>query len=168
MVQPSVFIRAFAEDDGAVVSNLVRQVFDEHVAPGFEPEGIAEMYSFVTPEAIAERAQTQMTLLACVAHEIAGVIQMRQVDHIALLFVRSRHMGQGIATALMARAEENCHAAGYSTMTVNSSLNAQSFYERCGYLPTNEPQSLHGFVFIPMEKDLNLGDSTIQATKDRS
>ncbi len=63
-------------------------------------------------------------------------------------------MGLGIATALMARAEEACRAAGRPTMTVNASLNAQSFYERLGFATTEEPQRLHGFVFVPMEKEL--------------
>jgi predicted GNAT family N-acyltransferase len=39
-------------------------------------------------------------------------------------------------------------------MTVNSSLNAQSYYERLGFVPVSEPQHVGGFAFVPMERKL--------------
>jgi GNAT superfamily N-acetyltransferase len=63
-------------------------------------------------------------------------------------------MGLGIATALIARAVDACRAAGRPKMTVNSSLNAQTFYKRMGFVPADEPQKVHGVIFVPMEKTL--------------
>jgi ribosomal protein S18 acetylase RimI-like enzyme len=147
-------VRPFAPADADAVARLVREVFDEHVAPDFEPEGIAEMYAYISAAAIAERAQTYSTLVAWEGPTVIGVIEVRNAEHVSMLFVRTLHMGRGIAAALMAHAQAICRAAGGAAMTVNSSLYAQGFYERMGYAACSEPQRYHGFVFVPMEKQL--------------
>jgi len=150
----AIDVRRFRPDDAAAVAGLVGRVFDQHVAPSFELEGIEEMHRHVSAEAIAERARTHATFVAWQGALPAGVIEVRDLTHVSMLFVRTSHMGLGIATALMARAEEACRAAGLPRMTVHSSVNAQSFYERLGFHATHDPQHVHGFSFVPMEKRL--------------
>jgi predicted N-acetyltransferase YhbS len=152
--QEVVEIRLFSAADAVAVSQLVHQVFDEHVAASFEPDGIAEMREFTSAQAIAQRARNQDTYVAWQQGHIVGVIQMREIDHIVLLFVRGSHMGRGIASALMAQAEAGCRAAGQPDLTVNSSLNAQTYYEKLGFVATNEAQRAHGFAYVPMKKSL--------------
>lgn len=147
-------IRPFAPTDAKAVSDLVRRVFDEHVAASFGPEGIAEMHCHVTAAAIAQRARTHQTFVAWQGKQVVGVVEVRDTNHVSMLFVRTSHMGLGIATALMARVEEACRAAGRQRMKVHSSLNAQTFYERLGFVPTDEPQMVQGFAFVSMEKKL--------------
>jgi predicted N-acetyltransferase YhbS len=154
MIAATIEIHPFKPADAEPVSTLVRQVFDEHVAPSFEAEGLAEMHRHVAPEAIVERAQTHRTFVAWQGRQVVGVIEVRDTDHVSMLFVRTSHMGLGIATALMACAIEASRAAGRPRMTVNSSLNAQSFYQRFGFVATAVPQKAHGFAFVPMEKKL--------------
>ena len=172
MTRRTCHIQPFDPRDAKVVSSLVRRVFDEHVAPSFGPDGVAEMHTYVAPEAIASRALTHLTLVAMQpeSHEsdsdvdapgqspddaqIVGVIEVRGLDHVSMLFVRTSHMGQGIASALLARAEARCSAKGRAALTVNSSLDARGFYERHGFVPSNVPQCVHGFAFVPMEKVL--------------
>lgn len=147
-------IRSFDPSHAESVSKLVRQVFDEHVAATFEPEGVVEMHHHVDPTAIAERTKTHMTLEAWAGSDLAGVFELRESTHISMLFVSESHMGMGIASQLVARAEETCRSAGHTIMTVNSSLNAEAFYQRLGFLPTGQQQRVHGFAFTPMEKQL--------------
>jgi len=154
MSPEAIEIRTFAPANAEAVSRLIHRVFDEHVAPTFEPDGIAEMYEFTSAEAITERAREQGTFVAWQGGQVVGVIQMRQIDHLALLFVRSSHMGLGVATALMARVEGACRAVGRPNLTVNSSLNARTFYEHLGFAATSEPQRAHGFAYVPMEKTI--------------
>ncbi len=154
MIPESIAIRPFAPEDAEAASALIRQVFDDTVAPDFEPEGIAQMHAFGAAEALAGRAAVQTTLVALDGSQIVGVIQMRDVDHVSLLFVRSLYWGQGIATALIKRVEEACCAEGVPFMTVNSSLHAQGFYQKLGYEALGGPERLHGFVFVPMGKRL--------------
>lgn len=162
MLPEAVEIRPLVPEDAERGSALVRRVFDEHVSSTFEPEGVAEFHAYAAPEALVERAATHRTFVAWQivlsgatgSEQPVGVIEVRDTDHVSMLFVRTSHMGLGIATALLARAEDACRAAGRSTMTVHSSLNARSFYERLGFVATEEPQRLHGFAFVPMKKDL--------------
>jgi GNAT superfamily N-acetyltransferase len=150
----AITIQPFDQGTAVEVSALVRQVFDEHVAPSFGPEGVAEMHRHVAPEAITDRARTHSTFVAWQQGQPVGVIEVRDADHVSMLFVRTSHMGLGIASALLARAEEACRAAGRPKMTVHSSLNAQTFYERLGFVARSEPQHVHGFSFLSMEKDI--------------
>jgi predicted N-acetyltransferase YhbS len=176
---PGVHIRSFQPGDAEPVSRLVRRVFDEHVSPTFEPEGIAEMHAHVSARAIAERAETHLTLVAIKAPvavkalvaveasegaNVVGVIEVRDQDHVSMLFVKTSQMGQGIATALMARAETEAQAAGKPAMRVHSSLNAESFYRIVGFAPTGEAQVVHGFAFVPMEKPLYQGSPRVAPT----
>jgi predicted N-acetyltransferase YhbS len=154
MLPETIQIRAFDPTNAAAISALTREVFDEHVSPTFEPEGIAEMHRHLAPEAIAERAKTHETLVAWQGTMPVGVVEVRESRHISMLFVRTSHMGLGIATELMARAIESCQSAGCPALTVNSSLNAQGFYKQLGFRPQGEPQKTHGFAFQPMEKKL--------------
>jgi putative acetyltransferase len=147
-------IRRFDPRDAETVSRLVRQVFDEHVAATFEPEGVMEMHRHVDPTAIAERAETHMTLEAWSGTDLVGVLELRESTRISMLFVATSHMGMGIASQLVACAEEACRSAGQTLMTVHSSLNAEAFYRRVGFVPIDRQQKVHGFAFLPMEKRL--------------
>lgn len=145
-------IRSFQPADADAVSALVAEVFDEKVAPSFEPEGVAEMHAFIGPASIAERAGTRLTLVAWEGEQPVGMLQMRDAGHVSMLFVRTRYSGRGIATALLAHAEAGCRSAGLPVLTVNASLNAQEYYARRGFVASAKPQRLHGFSFVPMEK----------------
>lgn len=155
---PALAIRPFTAADAEETANLAQGVFDEHVAPSFGPEGIAEMHAHLQAQAIAERARTHTTLVAWDGSAAVGVLELEANSHVSMLFVRTSHMGRGIATELVTRAEAACRAAGSPAMTVNSSLVAQGFYQRLGFVASSEPQRVHGFVFVPMEKQLSQGE----------
>jgi predicted N-acetyltransferase YhbS len=155
LIGEAVEIRAFTPGDAEAVSQLVRQVFDAHVADTFDPEGIEEMHRHVSAKAIAARATTHDTFVACHGGVPVGVIEVRDRDHVSMLFVRTSHMGLGIASGLMARAQEACRAAGQARMTVHSSLSARSFYERMGFEAVSGVQHVDGFAFVSMGKDLS-------------
>ena len=152
-------VRRFRPSDAEPVSELARQVFDEHVAHTFELKGVAEMHAHLRAETIAERAKTHLTLVALLPEpdsppRVAGVIEVRGAERVSMLFVSTPHMGRGIATELMARAEAASRAAGRATMTVHSSLNAESYYRKLGFAPTDEPQKVLGLAYVPMERHL--------------
>lgn len=163
MQRKTFHVRPFDPGDAEAASSLACQVFDEHVAASFGPEGVVGMHAYISAAAIAIRATTHTTLVAVEADaleaatgiepaSIVGVIEVRDLDHVSMLFVGTLHMGRGIATELLARAEAECRAGGRRAMTVNSSLNAQSFYEGHGFVPSTGLQKVRGFAFVPMEK----------------
>jgi GNAT superfamily N-acetyltransferase len=162
MLSETIEIQPFDPVDAEEISDMILQVFDEHVAPTFEPEGIAEFHDFINADMLIERAKVNRAFVAWQhaldgarrGRRVVGIIDVKETDHVSLLFVRTSHMGLGIATALVARAVEACRAVGRPKMTVNSSLNAQTFYERMGFRAVAEPQQTHGFSYVPMEKML--------------
>ncbi|MEZ4619589.1 MAG: GNAT family N-acetyltransferase [Caldilineaceae bacterium] len=59
-------------------------------------------------------------------------------DHIAGIYVDPPHAGQGIGSALLAHAERQIQAAGYTTVRLDASWNAENFYLHRGYQPLGE------------------------------
>lgn len=56
-------------------------------------------------------------------------------DHIAGMYVHPEHAGQGIGSVLLAHAEAEIQAAGYTAVRLDASWNAEKFYLRHGYQP---------------------------------
>lgn len=146
-------IRHMQPGEEAQVCELITQVFDEFVAPGFVPEGIEEFLSFVQPDALRERSRTgYTTLVATLGDEMAGVIQMKNHHHISLYFVDQAHMGEGIGKELWCRAlaESRRERPDLAQITVNSSPYAVPVYEKLGFRQTMPEQVVNGIRFVPM------------------
>lgn len=133
------------------ICSLVENVFNELVAPDYGPEGINEFFRFADPDALAGRSgQGQVVVVAEQGTEIAGVIEILNHDHIAMLFVSRR--GKGIAKKLAGMAIETCRRRrpGLSRITVNASTYAVPVYQRMGFDSTGPKQEKNGIVFVPM------------------
>ncbi len=154
----SFTIRPMRKGEEPDISALVRRVFDEHIAPLYPPEGIAEVRRYVTPDHIGARAdKDHLILLVSTQRELVGVIEIRRCQHVSLFFVETRYQGQGIGRNLMNRAIATCrsHRPDIGSISVNSSPNAQSVYERLGFVATESIQAVHGISFVPMRLDLD-------------
>jgi GNAT superfamily N-acetyltransferase len=87
----------------------VLRVFVEFIAPQFSQEGIAEFIKFACSNALADRFRAgNFILLAESEQSIIGVIEIRENDHVALLFVEKSHQRKGIAKELLLRSIETC------------------------------------------------------------
>ncbi|MBG0777228.1 MAG: GNAT family N-acetyltransferase [Desulfovibrionaceae bacterium] len=134
---------------------LVLAVFDEHVAPTFAAEGVAEFRRYANPEALAGRLREGAVVLAARRDgELVGVVELRADGHLSQLFVDSAQQGLGIGGELVRRAAAHCRARGGGRLTVNSSPNALGFYRRAGFDPLSGEQLRNGIRFIPMEFEL--------------
>lgn len=154
-MQEAILFRPAAPGEEAQICALVERVFNQFVAPDYPEEGVQEFYGFANPQAMQKRAVPgQIVLVAERAGQLCGMIEMRQFEHIALLFVEQQ--GQGIARALLDLAIQECrkqHPA-LSRITVNSSPFAEKVYRHLGFLPSSPAQTLHGITFIPMLRAL--------------
>ncbi len=137
----------------AEVSALVTRVFREFIASDYSDEGVAEFLSYARAESLAARQETgHFVLLAVAAGQLVGAIEMRNLDHISLLFVDPAFQGKGVATELVRRSLDLCRdrRPDLSTITVNSSPYAVPIYARLGFRPTGPQQTKHGISFVPM------------------
>ena len=93
--------------------------------------------------------------LVVVAHTVdglAGMIEIRQNNHVSLLFVGKRFQRQGIARKLLhnALAEARQQAPDLERVTVNSSRYGVPAYEKLGFQQTGPERIVKGIAFIPM------------------
>ncbi len=135
------------------VCDLVSRVFNEFVAPGYAQEGIQEFFKYVKPESLLTRFQANhIFLVAVVGDKIVGVIEIRDYDHVSLLFVDPQFQRRGIARELLRRSLATCHRhkPDLAEMTVNSSPYAVPIYEKLGFRQTEPEQVKNGIRFIPM------------------
>lgn len=81
--------------------------------------------------------------------ELLAVGALKGSGHILLLYVHPDHSGKGIGSALLEYMEEQCSA---DTLTVNSSDEAVSFYEKHGYTRAGERVIREELIHTPMNK----------------
>ena len=154
-----VLFRSMRAGDEDAVSELVIRTFNEFIAPGYSSEGIKEFLSGTNPEKFLWRVQQgQLILVAIVEDEIVGVIEIRNHDHISLLFVDAEHHRRGIAEGLFQEALKSCQdqAPGLAEVTVNSSPYAVPIYRKLGFQQLQPEQVHKGMRFVPMA--LGLGE----------
>lgn len=134
------------------VCDLISEVFNKFVAPGYSEEGIKEFYRYANSEALAARqGNNNFCLVAEMEGRIVGMVEMRNCNHVSLLFVKER--GRGIAKELFNRALEKCitETSECLQVTVNSSPYAVSIYERIGFRVVGEEKTENGITYIPMK-----------------
>ena len=152
--------RAMRPGEAAAVSALILASFDEFIGSDYEAEeGIAEFRSFAAPEALESRAAgDHLVRVATVDGTLAGMIEIREHNHVALLFVDKAYQHQGIARGLLRAALADARAADpdVERVTVNSSRYGVAAYERLGFRQTGPERTVNSIVFIPMA--MRLGD----------
>jgi GNAT superfamily N-acetyltransferase len=139
------------------VSGLISRVFHRHVAPLFAEEGVREFLTYVAPGAIQERANSNhVVLVARAGQHIRGVIEVRDYNHVSLLFVDTASQRQGIGRELLRRAMAICHRhrPDLREIDVHSSPNAVPAYERLGFHRQGPETTKNGIRFVPMVLDL--------------
>ena len=148
----SIIYRQIQPHEAAAASALAREVFDQFVAPHYQPEGVAAFQSYASGEALSQRhVSGHVTLVAEHSGELVGILHLRERCHVSMLFVRSSRQRSGIGRGLLAAAgslvgDEDCE------FTVSSSPNAVSAYERLGFRVTGPEQCLNGIRFVPMRR----------------
>jgi GNAT superfamily N-acetyltransferase len=147
-----VHYRAMNIGEEAAVMALVRPVFDRFEAPEYAPQGVEEFYHFANAESMRLRAGTHFCLVAEAEGKLVGMIEIRNCQHIALLFVDAGWHRRGIARTLFELALEECRRriGELKLFTVNSSPYAIPFYRSVGFAAVAEEQAVNGLRFTPM------------------
>ncbi len=152
------------KEDAAGVSTLVLSLFDEYIAPEYTPQGIAEFRKYAEATALVDRANHDHFVVVARRHEIlAGMIEMRQNNHVALLFVAQAFQRQGLSRELLDHAIAQVREWGdeLERVTVNSSRYGVPVYEALGFRQTGPERSVNGILFTPMAMRLDAQTSGI-------
>jgi GNAT superfamily N-acetyltransferase len=148
----SIIYRQIEPFETAAVATLAREVFDQYVAPHYQPDGILEFNRYASADALSQRHDFgHVTLVAEHSAELVGMLHLRSLCHVSMLFVRPSFQHKGVGRGLLAAAgtlvgDANCE------FTVNSSPNAVSAYEHLGFHTIGAEQCIRGIRFIPMRR----------------
>jgi GNAT superfamily N-acetyltransferase len=152
MPDTMIFRKALPKDVDRVYS-LVESVFLEFVAPDFTEEGVGEFMKYIAIDRIKERLSSgHFIFVAEGGDEIAGMIEVRNHDHISLFYVDREHHQKGIGRRLFDLTIEECrnNAPTSDELTVNASLYAEKIYQKLGFVSEGPAKTLNGIVFVPM------------------
>ena len=82
----------------------------------------------------AGRLAAQLTLIATIQSAPVGFASLRGADHIDMLYVHPGVAGQGVASMLVDALEKLAGARGATTLTVDASDTAETFFKKRGYV----------------------------------
>lgn len=153
MGENDVAYRPMTPADIPAVSQLVACVFDIFVAPEYSPGGVQEFHRYITEAAFETRFNGDYFNMVAVANtEIVGMIEMRNHEHISLLFIDPAYQHQGIARTLVTQAIHLCqlYRPALSEISVNSSPFAVPFYKRVGFSQIGDQQVSDGMIYVSM------------------
>ena len=142
-------------EDVGNVSALVNSVFDIYIAPHSTAQGKSEFRKYTAPEAFSERIdQGHFVIIAVRGDVLIGMIEMRENNHVSLLFVAEDFQRQGVSRVLLEEATMQARSLGaeLERITVNSSRYGVPVYEALGFRQTGPERTVNGIAFIPLAK----------------
>jgi GNAT superfamily N-acetyltransferase len=153
-------LRPLESGEDVEVTNLVARSFNEFVASDFSEEGIEEFFKYANARALQKRSEgNHFVLVAESGGVIAGMIEIREMRHVSMLFVDKAFHRKGIGMELFNAALKRIKSdnARPDKVTVFSSRFAVPFYESVGFVQTEEEKVIHGVIHIPMALALEKG-----------
>lgn len=157
MKSPAYQIRLMEPGEEAPVCKLVERVFVENEGKEFPQPSVNLFLAFVNPVRMAERVAQDLSfvLVAARGDNLVGMIEVRNYNHVALLFVDEDHQRQGLATQLLEKAIEMCREKypAMRRLTVSASPYALPIYAHWGFHPIGEEMEMDGVRFTHMALD---------------
>lgn len=145
-------IRKLTHDDLPRVSALCLDAFMLAVAPSLSAQGVETFARVAAVQAFSDRMEGDNLMLVCVADgAIAGLIELKEGRHVAMLFVAPGWQRRGIGMRLMSAALEQARG---EAVTVRASLSSVTAYESYGFSFAGDVGEFAGLVYQPMEKRL--------------
>lgn len=156
----STKLRPLNPGEEVEVVNLVARSFNEFIAPDFPEEGIEEFFNYANPRSLVKRSEgSHFVFVAEAQGAIAGMIEIREMRHVSMLFVDKAYHRRGIGKELLGAALDiiKSERRPPKKLTVHSSRFAVPFYESLGFVRTEEEKIIHGVIHIPMALVLDEG-----------
>ncbi|PZU27485.1 MAG: GNAT family N-acetyltransferase [Stenotrophomonas sp.] len=142
-------IRPLNPNDVDAASRLCMAAFMDSVASTLTGEGVATFRKLAAAEAFASRiSEDNLMWLAEVSGQPAGLIELKQGRHIAMLFISPELQRRGIGRRLLAEAIKHARS---DMLTVSASLPSVPAYLGYGFHCSGEVSESMGIIYQPME-----------------
>lgn len=146
--------RAAYEFEWEEIMDLAWRTFEEFEAPEYPEEGINNFREFVTDETLYKMFVNgaYQVFVALDGEKLIGMISLRDVRHISLLFVDKDYHRKGVGRGLVNHLREYMYCEmGQTFVTVNAAPYAEGFYHKLGFKDTGRRTLLDGIIFTPMQ-----------------
>lgn len=115
----------------------VKRVFKDAVlnigTHAYSEEQVHSWAAFADDPMFEDQLKEGVTFVAEENDEIVGFGQLHPLNHIALLYVDSRHAHKRIGSALARRLERHAEDCGMKAISVEASKIAKPFFEKQGF-----------------------------------
>ena len=150
----SVCVRPAKLEEWEPAMDLVWKTFLRFEADEYSQEGVDHFWEFIYDDTLRRMfCLGQYRLFVALTEDgtIAGVISLRDGNHISLLFVDEVYHRQGVGTALVKYVTDFLHREeGKYFVTVNASPYGVPFYKQVGFRPLGEEVTERGITYTPM------------------
>ena len=147
-------IRAAKLDEWEDAMSLCWLTFQKYEACDYSERGVQSFLEFISDEGLYKMFMVgeYKVYLAFDGPKIIGVISLRMINHISLLFVDEKYFRQGVGRALIEYATVILAGQYNKTYcTVNSSPYATEFYHKLGFKDMGEQTENDGIMYTPMK-----------------
>lgn len=148
-----ITIDDFRQGEEHQISDLISRVFNEFVAPDYSAGGVAFFNDFIEPAKFPERLlKGDFILTAKDGDKIIGMIEIRDNNHISLLFVDKTYHRRMIAKNLYQEALMRCRGIDpeLSVFYVHASPYSIPAYHKLGFAAMGGMKEEHGIFYLPM------------------
>ena len=152
----TVNIRPIMNDEWDDAMRLAWDTFLIFEAPDYSLRGVYNFKNFVR-DPLLKKMHTYgeyIAIGAFINDRMVGILGVRNVNHISLLFVDRDFHRRGIASLLVNSFFKDARKDGITHVTVNSSPYAVGFYHRLGFMDVKEEIEKDGIRFTPMRMEL--------------
>lgn len=134
---------------------LAWKIFLRFEAGIYAEEGVRSFFELISDERLKRLYELgeYPVYAAFDGEKMTGMISLRSINHISLLFVSDTYHRQGIGRALIEAVQKHVRRDGRrNSVTVNAAPYAVEFYHAVGFADTGEETTENGIIFTPMQK----------------
>jgi len=156
-----ITLRKMKPEEVEIASKIALAAFATIDSKGFTTEGKAVFTNYASPKAIASRQEFgHNVFLAVLDSKIAGMIEMRNNNHISMLFVLPEHINNGIGSKLLSYAiaqirKDRTKTEAAKQVTVHAADDSIAFYLKKNFHVSTPRQNRDGISFTTMAFPLN-------------
>lgn len=153
-METSYQIRSAYRNEWQDAMALAWKTFLRFEADVYTPEGVKNFENFITDSVLHRMfiMGTYQLFIALDGSKVVGMITLRDMTHISLLFVDEAYHRQGIGRALINHLTDYLMTEmGIYRVTVNASPYGVGFYHKMGFHDLGPEEIRDGIIYTPME-----------------
>lgn len=155
----NVLVRPARKEEWEPALELAWRTFLAYNAEDYTPEGVESFKNFLENSILYRMfcVGSYEVFLAVEDDKILGMISVRNVNHISLMFVEKEYVGLGIGRKMMFYVADYIrNEVGGSSITVDAAPYALGFYRKMGFYMTDSQRCDSGITYTPMQLNLSI------------